>query len=410
MSCRRRNLPLGEANPKELGDLEVPLYECTGKTYSIVEFVDKHKHLLNECEEALADENRGWLAQMSIPEDLRTCMTRSVEFASTKAHVLTAKRSGGRSAYCVDRKLKLKGCRPVLDGADYPIEILHFGDERIRYERIPFGTMKAESVVREILAYCFLKSNDLAVHSIPICVYEYSLGGDSFGCCLVSETKGEVRIEEFIEYPNCTVEDIVNAHASGHQVMAGCAIGSELSLRDIDIWWYVEQKSRFLSMMHFKGGFRGILNSNIGNDVVVNGENDEHQLYLCDFDTFRIVPIPDKPDMSFLRGFVLQCMVEVAKGSLSILEYVDFGADCTYLQIADALGEVYFKKSSLWHSYKRQFYIRAEQRRWDLDSVNEAFRVMGKTEAFASILCSCVLNSHYVSTLSAKRSTFYPHN
>jgi hypothetical protein len=193
-------------------------------------------------------------------------------------------------------------------------------------------------------------------------------------------------------------------------MIADCVIGSELHLRDVNIWWYVEQKSKFLIEMHFKGGFRGILNSNVGNDVIVTNEDGGLEMFLCDFDTFRLVPIPERPDMTFQKGFALQCMVEVAKGSVSILEYVDLGLDCTHLQIADELGKVYFNKSCLWRSYRRRFYQEAARRQWDINLVYEAFDEMRRAEAFANVLCGCILNSHYVSKLSKDRAVFYPHN
>jgi hypothetical protein len=393
-----------------LGGSDIALYECAGKTYSIAEFSEKHKHLLSKFEQALLDECRAFFAKINVPKRFNKCLTRSIEFARSKTPSFRADRSGGRSAYLAAQKLKLKGCRPVLDGTDFPIEILPFGAEKISYERIPFGTMRAESVMREILAYCFLRHNGLPVHSTPICVYEYSSNVDSCGYCLVSKTEGEVRLEEFIEYPKCTVEDVAQAQANGQQMIADCVIGSELHLRDVNIWWYVEQKSKFLIEMHFKGGFRGILNSNVGNDVIVTNEDGGLEMFLCDFDTFRLVPIPERPDMTFQKGFALQCMVEVAKGSVSILEYVDLGLDCTHLQIADELGKVYFNKSCLWRSYRRRFYQEAARRQWDINLVYEAFDEMRRAEAFANVLCGCILNSHYVSKLSKDRAVFYPHN
>jgi hypothetical protein len=188
-----------------LGGSDIALYECAGKTYSIAEFSEKHKHLLSKFEQALLDECRAFFAKINVPKRFNKCLTRSIEFARSKTPSFRADRSGGRSAYLAAQKLKLKGCRPVLDGTDFPIEILPFGAEKISYERIPFGTMRAESVMREILAYCFLRHNGLPVHSTPICVYEYSSNVDSCGYCLVSKTEGEVRLEEFIEYPKCTV-------------------------------------------------------------------------------------------------------------------------------------------------------------------------------------------------------------
>lgn len=403
-------LPLGVGNPLKLGDSKVQLYECPGEIYSIIDFVKKSKHLLNQHEQDLIAQSQDLLCQIHIPKYLTKCLTRTPEFAIKANPMLTVRRSGGRSAYWVERNIKFKGCRPVLDNTDFPIEILPFGTQKIEYRRIPFGTMRAESVMREILGYCFLKTHHFNTHSIPICVYKYQSDKHDPGYCLVSKTVGEVRIEEFIPYPDCTIEDIIRAKHSNEQTIKQCPIGAELSLRGIDLWQYIEQKSSFLAKMHFNGGFRGILNSNIGNDVIVGNETGDFQLYLCDFDTFKIVSIPKEPETSFVETFVLQCIVEVAKGSLSILDYVDLPGGFSCVQIADALGEIYFNKSSLWHAYERKFYRNAELLGWDSPAVEKAIDKMRRTEAFANILCSCILNSRYVNELSQNRSIFYPHN
>ena len=227
---------------------------------------------------------------------------------------------------------------------------------------------------------------------------------------MVLETKGESRIEQFVEYPDCTIADVIAAQSAGVNIVANAPLGAELNVRSINLWWYVEEKSRFLAAMHFHGGLRGILNSNIGNDVFFRDQGGNPRFYLCDFDTFRLVRVPEKPREGFLKAFALQCIVEVIKGSFSILEYVNLPADCSSTQRAEILGSVYFPKSSLWRSYQRRFFAIARRLGWDQASVGAAFEQAKTIEPVADLLSGCVLNSHYVRRTSRDRGVYYPHN
>ncbi|MCE5228567.1 hypothetical protein LLG95_03095 [bacterium] len=404
---------LGRGNPKELGADRVGMYPYSGKVWPPTDFVAEYATVLSGHEQALLRRHAVALADapavMSLPAELTHCLARSPESESA-IPAMVIKRSGGRSAFWPERKLKFKGCRPVLDGATYPLEVLAPGSHCIEHTAIPFGTLGPEGVMREVLAWAFCREHGLPVHAIPVLVFEYIVDGRSVGCCLISETCGEERIEAHIEYPRCTVQDLIEAKRKGTASVGGVPIGSELQLRDLNLWQYVEDKSRLLCDMHFQGGFRGILNSNIGNDVLQRVSNEYFKLCLCDFDSFRIVRIPDRPCQDFLNDFVLRTMIEVIKGSLSICDYVVIPEAANVSETAEKLGTAYFAKSSLWHAYSRRFGNAAKAGGWDMKCVYEAFVRAKRTEAAAEVLASCVINSHYLRRMSGDRNVFYPHN
>jgi hypothetical protein len=282
--------------------------------------------------------------------------------------------------------------------------------QAIKHTAIPFGTVTAEGVMRELLGWAFHRQHGLPVHATPVCVYEYTAAGRSVGCCLVSDTRGEDRMEAHIEYPACTVEEIIRAKQDGRGAVGGTPLGTELKLRDVNLWWYVEEKSRLLCAMHFQGGFRGILNSNIGNDVLLGDTNGGQELCLCDFDTFRVMRVPSNPDSAFLNDFVLRALIEVVKGSLSICDYLEIAEDADGDEIITALGGVYFQKSSLWRAYARRFERAAKALGWNEEAVQAAFASARRTGAIAEVLASIVINSHYLRRMSGDRKIFYPHN
>ncbi len=434
-----RKHALGRGNPKQLGAETVELHPFPGKAWAVSEFTSAFFGKLQTQEQALLYRHVEALGAVVIPDDLRHCLARNdasecgrglsaatnlgissqnsrgteapPTFQNSDAPRLIARRSGGRSAYWPERRLKFKGCRPVTDGTTYPLEVLRPGSTAIEHEAIPFGTMSAEGTVRELLGWAFCREHGLPVHAPPVCIYEYLLAdGRSLGCCLVSETRGEDRIEAHIEYPACTVEELIRAKREGLPAINGTPIGSELRLRDVNLWWYVEEKSRLLCRTHFAGGFRGILNSNIGNDVLLPKANGGFELCLCDFDSFHVRAIPERPDRTFLEEFALWAMIEVIKGSLSICDYVEIPDEASAAEIAEELGRVYFAKSSLWRAYGRRFEQAAKSRGWDAEAVRAAFANARQTDALANVLASSVVNSHYLRQMSGNRAVFYPHN
>ena len=402
--------PSGRNYPEELGPESVGLYPCPGRVWVAAEFAAAFGSLLEPHEAALVRRHAGVLVDIAIPDGYARCLSRSAEFTSADVPAFVARRSGSRSAYLPELQLKFKGCRPVSGGSTYPLEVLPPGATTIQHTTIPFGTVSAEGVMRELLGWAFHREHGLPVHATPVCVYEYSSAGHSLGCCLVSETRGEDRIEAHIEYPSCMVADIIRAKENSQGAVGNSVFGSELKLRGVNLWWYVEEKSRLLCTMHFHGGFRGILNSNIGNDVLLRGANGKTELCLCDFDTFRVERVPDNPDNAFLNDYVLRATIEVVKGSLSICDYVEISSEATATEVVSALGRVYFEKSSVWRGYVRRFNQAVRSSGWDAKMVQAAFANARRTEALANVLASCVVNSHYLQRMSGDRTVFYPHN
>jgi hypothetical protein len=400
----------GPRNPKKLGAPILPLYECPGRVYSVRAFARKNLRLLDPHERQVVLKLFTALSsEIDVPELLRKCLSRSKDFAIHHTPALRVRRCGARSALWVEKRIKLKGCRNERDGATYPTEILRFGSTRIRRGQIPFGTLCCEAVMREILGYCFFVLHEIQPHATPICVYEYAAGGRTSGYCLVLETVGETRVEEFIEYPHMTVGELKSAIAAGatagHDVL-----GSELRLRGLNLWWYVENKSRLLLRVHTNGGFRGILNSNIGNDVVVGIDSPSPSLFLCDLDTFKTVVMPQRLDGEFMKSFLLHCLIEVVKGSVSILDYREFPETLKPAERAEALAQVYFDKSTLWHAYRRRLAAHARAEQWDYSLLEPALMASISTGVMAHVLSECVLNNHDLREVERDRGVYYPHN
>jgi hypothetical protein len=401
---------LGRGNPKVLGAGTVELLPCDGIVHSPADFARQHLGLLNRREQSVLLAHLDRLEYGPLPTILTSCVSRSRDIAGSNVPVIVARRSGGRSAFVPEGSLKFKGCRPVLDASTYPLEVLPRGATCVSRTTIPFGTLTHEAVLRELLGYSFVCEHQAPVHARPVCVYEYRHERQMLGYCLVLESRGEDRIEAHVEYPCCSVTEIVCAKQSGLADADGTPFGSELRLRDVNPWWYAETKSRLLCDMHFDGGSRGILNSNIGNDVLMHNGSDNPQLCLCDFDSFHIVAIPQSPTKEFIRDFVLHAMIEVIKGSLSIFDYLEIPPHAALSAVAQTLGNVYFSKSSLWHAYVRRFERAARLRGWDQDTVRGAIEAARRTDAAADVLSSCIVNSHYLRTMSRDRRVYYPHN
>lgn len=397
---------LGPNNPKELGAREVPLFRCDGNVLSVAEFAARYVSLLDPYEQRLVEGVRGRLPGAdAIPPLLRSCLTRSADLRTSEGPAALARRSGARSAYLPDLAIKLKGCRPVTDRAEYPIENFPFGADAVQYGNIPFGVLRREGAMREILAWCFHEVHGFPAHAVPVAVFEYVTSGTQLGYCLASRTVGETRVEAFVRYPECTVGELISrANAPNGPVW-----NSEIGLRGVNLWWYAEEKARLLSSMHLAAGFRGVLNSNIGNDVLVEDACGGKRLFLCDFDTFHAVDV-ESDSARCLDAFVRHALVEVIKGSLSILAFPDLSSCTTAAERGVVLARVYFDRSSIWRAYERRILAGLRAQGWISEDLEEALDKAVRSKAFVSVVEECVLNSHYLEERAHKRGIFYPHN
>jgi len=290
------------------------------------------------------------------------------------------------------------------------MESLTSDNENITYTNIPFGVLTREAVLRELLAFAFQTEYKVKSTILPQCVYEYfDESGNSIGFCLVQKSSCEIRIEEFIDYPEISIGEVIEKSASTKTADLRFAFGKELGLKGINNWWYAEEKAKILIKFHFNGGFRGILNSNIGNDIIYM-DNSKPLLFLCDFDTFKYIEISPVADLDFLKSFILRCIIEVSKGSLSILEFINTPENASKEEIAMILSDAYFAKSTLWKAYKRLFYSHIERLGWNINLVTEAFNYAIKTQAFLDVVALNTLNSYYLDHLNSSRNIYYPHN
>lgn len=391
----------------DIGPENVTMYECTGKVHSAFSFANINQGILSEIGSSILKENLSILeTEEAIPNDLNTCLART-DGLKLNDNTFLIKRSGARSAYWKERNIKFKGCRPMVkEPATFPMEKLAFGADTIEYGDIPFGVITKEAILREILAYCFFKETNLPVAHIPLCVYEYMQEKRTIGFCLVLQSVGETRVEQFINYPELTINELVQIKSQNLETKY--FVGSELNLSGINVHRYSDEKARLLTKIHFSGGFRGILNSNIGNDIVLG--NDNFKLLICDFDTFEVLEMPDQPDFEFLKGFVLQCVIEVLKGSISILEYIQFKDGLPVADQNRILFERYTKISSLWKAYERCFWICVKDNGWNEKLVKQAFESILETQALFKILSLVIPNSKSVREIISNRNVFYSHN
>lgn len=391
----------------DIGPEKVKMYECTGTVHSIFDFTSQHIQLLTEIEVELLNKYLPFLKKRDdVPAYLNTCLSRSSDL-QTGGTILEIKRNGARSALWEEKAIKFKGCRPLRNhSVTFPMEKLEFGTQEIKYSQIPFGVLSIESVLREILAFCFFMNSNLPIVHEPLCIYEYVDNDKTIGFCIVFKTKGEDRIEKFIEYPELSLNELIEIKKN--RVGSKYLIGSELPLKRINVNRYSDKKAQLLSHMHFSGGFRGILNSNIGNDVVLN--LGDLNLALCDFDTFMLVEMPQNPDIDFLNGFILFCVIEVLKGSISILDFVHFRNELSITERNKILFEKYKQTSSLWRAYERYFWLKVEEMKWDKQTVKNAFDNILNMEALFKILSLVIPNNVAIPEMVENRNIYYSHD
>jgi len=123
--------------------------------------------------------------------------------------------------------------------------------------------MTAEAVSRELLGYCFCKAHGIPCATTPICVFGYSGGLAANRFCFVLKLAGGVRAEASLDRNSLPVSELVSPSADSTIV-----IGSEVAMVGLNTAWYADQKGRWLAELHFRGGFRGLLNNNVGNDII----------------------------------------------------------------------------------------------------------------------------------------------
>ncbi len=305
---------------------------------------------------------------------------------------------GNRSAYWPIHSLQLKGCRPV-SGFTFPHFRLDFGAEQVVKERVPFGTLTAEAVTRELLGYCFFMEHGLGVLTHPVAVMRYAEFADCF--CLVSSGPAVQRLEAHETCQGLSLKDAivltgVERRFPGLELMPKLPAYNGLSDAT-----YAKKKADVLLRMNFAGGFRGVLNSNMGNEAVVEGE-----FRLCDFDTFTVLREDFCRRPELLRGAVLWCLVELLKSSPTVLAFENLdGLDQG--QVVQRLWATYTLHSKLWQHYWAGFVERAQSRGVPFALVQGALDEALTTQVVRGRLLEAVLNSQAVGDAHPLTLSYY---
>lgn len=398
--------------PKLKKSTNLELVSGQGTTLSIIEFIDRYTELLEDHEQQIVRIYCSSFPSLSsIPTVLTKVWTRSKWLRIGKAALLQARRRGARNAFLPNEDILLKGCRPVRGVANFPDEYIPFGADSVSRANIPFGVLTAERTMREILGHCFFMQHGLPLRSIPLCVYEYNSKGRILGYCLVLQVEADDRIEAYIDYPALSIADILIADVVRSESGSEGILNGEIPLRNINILHYAEKKSDMLIKMNQGGGFRGFLNSNVGNDVVKFSNGYGSHFYLCDFDTFKVIKIPDQASEKFMQAFLIQCVIEVVKGSLPILDYANATTHANRRGVAERARDIFFAQSSLWRAYHRRLEDLSSQLGWNSERVNKLLLEVYQTPAFGEVLWDQVFNYHtFKAAKPVSESMYTPHN
>jgi hypothetical protein len=368
----------------------IRLIPARGEVLAPRDFAGRFANLLSESEQAFLQTSKGLLGdEAEIPPPLRAPLIAAEQMREAKPDGIVTLTSGARSAIWEKQRIQFKGCRPV-GGATFPFESIPWGGDQIVRTRIPFGVMTAEAVQRELLGCCFCKARQIPYAVTPICVYAYSGGTRSGQFCLVMRVPEGRRVESFLRMNSMPVSELVSTACADDARL----VGSEVTLEGLNSRWYADQKARWLAELHSAGGFRGVLNSNMGNDVIQTLPDVQRRLLLCDFDSFKLVEMPAAPSGDFLEALALQCVVEVVKGSLPILHYVPVPLASSEVETARQVGAAYRQRSSLWNAYVQRARLKAHELSWTWPDLEAAFARAFETSAFLEASCSVILSDY----------------
>lgn len=379
---------------------EIFLYSTEGNVYTVFDFAVKFKEKLSTIEETIINENINYLNQK---QQFKYPLTGTQEAYNRLLEPLKAKSIGSRSALLQKNNVKFKGCKfDISNQLCFPHEQLDFGDEKMQTTEIPFGVLTLENVLREILAFCFLKQFNININHTPINVFEYVYNKKIMGYCLVSKTKNEQRLESAENYYDLSISDLICLKYI--EKKTNIPLTENEPDFGIDKEWYARQKAKLLIKVNFNGGFRGILNSNIGNDIIY-----KNKLYICDFDTFNVIKVPLKPEYEYIKNFTLWCIVEVLKTSPIILDYLDTEG-LTNKEISEKLWGIYTSKSLLWKNYVRLFMKKVKDLNWNLSYIEESLKEIIQTQVFEEMILDNVINSKIIKNSYPTDLSFYtPH-
>jgi hypothetical protein len=372
----------------------VTVYEGKGDALSIRKFVEMHfdKTNLSDAEKGLL---RDYELPDEVPEHVERVVTRAEWLKREGSSPFTMKRAGERSAYSEEKRVKFKGCNPPEDQRTFPTELAFFGKEEVELGRVPFGILTAEQAIREILGHVFFAKHGLRTNIRPLCVYT-----EGHGFCLAEETQGESRLESFLDYQGLKISQLIEQDRLRKDMKLEGCLGTEIRLKGINVNRYAYEKARLLISMNFNGGFRGLLNSNIGNDVIRKDGDGGFELSLCDFDTFAVVQLPERPTEEFLKRFYLQSFVELAKSSLPIIDLAGDSREAV---------EKYCAISSIYGHYREEFFKKAGGLEWSDDMLRKIDEWAVSTPLFRRTVCEIVPTYEKIRALPDRAPIYRPH-
>jgi hypothetical protein len=382
------------AEDRRLRDAEdIVLYSTGGRVIAPRAFAASHLDLLDPLESALVAAELAAFSEDGAGFDrplLRTELHADGELR------VPARRGANRSAYLPERQIKIKACRP--EDRMFPHWELDDGFA-LKVEEIPFGVLSAEGVMRELLASCFERRHGLPSTGRPLAIFEYAPAGNGvLGYALVSHVPGDERVERFLDCDGLTLHGLILRKRSG-RLESG-----EAKLRGLCRQAFVEAKADLLTAYNFGGGFRGLLNSNIGNDVIRGGALHS----ICDFDTFRCLPVPAASDREGIRRFTMSAFIELIKSSLPFIDYLDVDGRPRE-EIHGILARYYRDHSTLFHAYAQRFRIRASGLGWHPGLVDASVIEAHATRISFELLQELIPNSH--TARGVQPTTLYiPHN
>jgi hypothetical protein len=380
---------------------KLDFFEVQGSVYSVDDFARKFSSLLQPNEQSIITNQIGKLKKNVVEffeKPLANVDKRNNLIISSKKIIF--KKIGGRSALWEKKNLKFKGCRPIQKGLYFPHEKLDFGDEKMTMTKIPFGVLTAENVMREILAYSFFAKLGIGVVHQPVAVFEYSNDGDIIGYCLVSYSKTETRLESQEEFYGMTIKDLILISQLENRFSLNILQNLQ-SFRGISNEWYAEEKSELMIKMNLNGGFRGVLNSNVGNDIKY-----KNKFFICDFDTFTAIEIPKNPDYKFIKSFLLWCVIEILKSSPLVFAYVDMDG-LNKKEAAKKIWKIYAERSLLWQRYYQKFISKATKMGWDINLIKQAIQEAVETKVFYDTIQDSVVYSEVLKNTYQPEMSFY---
>lgn len=371
---------------------ELHLYSIDGEIITLKEFLKKNLDLLSQFEKKFVEKQIDDIKEEKIPVNI--LLSRTKRFFNGEK-VMPALRGGTRSAYIKGNNLKVKGCRP--EDSKFPHWKID-NDFNLIVDKVPFGVLTRRTVIGEILAYLFMRKNNIESSSNPICVFHYKPNGKNMNYALLQKIDEDNRLETFIDCDSLSVHDVIRLKKKR------TLLGEEVDLKGINRKDYLRKKVELLIKFNFCGGFRGILNSNIGNDVIRN--NKLHSI--CDFDSFTIREIPKQNDKQNIRHFTISAFIELIKTSLPFIDYLDLGGH-NQQEMHQILSDYYRKNSSLYSLYHKSFLNQAQRLNWDLSIVESCVEEAFLTSLSFELLQELIPNSHTFKSYNYD-FVYVPHN